>query len=71
MDLSTDRSPSIRNPQSAIGVEGFTVTVTGTYLGEGLQPALRQTPHKRLTVTVTWTARGKERRIEGHLLRTP
>jgi hypothetical protein len=59
------------NPKSEIGVEGFTVAVTGTYLDAGLQPAPHLTPRKRLTVAAAWTARGKERRIQGHLLRTP
>jgi hypothetical protein len=51
--------------------EEFTVSVTGTSLDEDLQPVSYLTLRKRLTVTVAWTARGKEHRIQGHLLRTP
>jgi hypothetical protein len=58
-------------PPPPEGGEGWVALLTGTYLDEGLQPVPQQTPRKRLTVLVAWMARGKEHRIEGHLLRTP
>ena len=61
----------MENQASETGDLGMGVTVTGTYLNEALQPVIGWAPRKRLTVTVAWTAQGKEHRIQGDLLRIP